>query len=97
MTAIYAGSDGEPAVRATMRELVGSKERELVPFAFTDETPSDGLILGGKIVPADAERLVAVLCPPPSPGHTRSLLLETLEADALMPAVRGDYATLRGV
>lgn len=95
VTSIYASAEDVGAVRETMREHVGNKERELVPFAFTEDTPSDGLILGGKIVPADTERLVSLLCPPPDPGRARSLLLETLDAEALVPAVRGDYATLR--
>lgn len=95
VTAVYAGTADEAPVRAIMREHVGSKERELVPFAFTDETPSDGLILAGKISAPDLERIVTVLCPPPDPGRPRSLLLETLDADGLVPAVKGDYAALR--
>lgn len=95
ITAIYSSTDDPAPVRATMHAHVGSKERELVPFAFTEETPSDGLILGGKIAAADADRLISVLCPAPDPERGRSLLLETLDADALVPAVRGDYANLR--
>jgi len=61
LTAIYSSHPEENTLRAYLAEHVGADERRLVPFAFTEPTLSDGLILTRRLPEADASALVSIL------------------------------------
>jgi len=61
LTAIYSSHPEENTLRAYLAEHVGADECRLVPFAFTEPTLSDGLILTRRLPEADATALVSIL------------------------------------
>jgi len=96
VAAIHTTTADEAGVRETMAECVGPQMSRLAPFAYTNETPSDGLVLTTKLPAAAAERLatrVLALC---GRGVRSNLLLAVFGAEALERAEPGDYAALAG-
>jgi len=61
LTSIYSSHPEENTVRAYLAEHVGADERQLVPFAFTEPTLSDGLILTQRLPEGEAAALVSIL------------------------------------
>ncbi|MET0404138.1 MAG: PhnD/SsuA/transferrin family substrate-binding protein [Cystobacter sp.] len=61
VTSIYASHCNEHAIRATLASYLGEDHSRLVPFLYTDPTPSDGIILTERLSEADALAALAVL------------------------------------
>lgn len=61
VASIYCSQADERAVRAALTEHVGRREGELVPFAFTRATPSDGIIITSRLEESLADRLIDAL------------------------------------
>ncbi|HSP78509.1 MAG TPA: PhnD/SsuA/transferrin family substrate-binding protein [Myxococcaceae bacterium] len=61
VAAIYTSHPEENTVRAWLAEHVGFEERRLTPFAFTEPTLSDGLIITRRLPEAEAATLVSLL------------------------------------
>jgi signal transduction histidine kinase/ABC-type phosphate/phosphonate transport system substrate-binding protein len=61
VAAIYSSHPEENTVRAYLAEHLGADERRLIPFAFTEPTLADGLILTSRLPEADAAALVSIL------------------------------------
>ncbi len=78
--------------RWSLSEHVGASEVQLRGFAFTDESPSDGLIDTGASEYADD--LINLLLTD-SRNRARTLLLELIEAEALERAADNDYWAIR--
>jgi ABC-type phosphate/phosphonate transport system substrate-binding protein len=61
VTSVYASHADEHTVRAFLAERLGADERRLMPFAFTGQTLSDGLILTRRLPREVATTLVSLL------------------------------------
>jgi two-component system, NtrC family, sensor kinase len=95
LSAIYCHDRDETAVREILGEHVGPSEVQLAVQGYTDETPADGLILGARLSPADADRLIVGLAAVTDGSRGPTPLLELFDADTLVPAAPDDYAILR--
>jgi two-component system, NtrC family, sensor kinase len=89
LTAVYTAGEDHASVRQTLARLVGGLEERLRAFAFTDEAPSDGLVLTRRMSAPAAGRLSSTLVSRPP-----ALLLEACEAEAFVVARPGDYHAL---
>jgi ABC-type phosphate/phosphonate transport system substrate-binding protein len=78
--------------RWSLSEHVGASEVQLRGFAFTDESPSDGLIDTG--ASEYANDLIELLLTD-SRNRARTLLLELIEAETLERAADNDYWAIR--
>ncbi len=94
VAAIHTTTPDEAGARETMAECVGPQMSRLTPFAFTGESPSDGLVFTTKLSAPDAERLVAHVLALSGRGVRTNMLLSVLGAEALERASPGDYAAL---
>ncbi len=92
VSSIYAYGTEDVDVRWSLSEHVGASEVQLRGFAFTDESPSDGLIETGSS--ALAKELVELLLSDPR-NRARALLLELIEAETLERAAHNDYWAVR--
>ena len=79
-------------VRWSLSEHVGASEVQLQGFAFTDESPSDGLIDTG--ASEYAHDLLELLMNDKR-NRARTLLLELIEAESLERATDNDYWAIR--
>lgn len=61
VASVYCTHPDERAVRAMLAEHVGRREAELVPFAFTDAHPSDGIIITNRLPEETADLLIDAL------------------------------------
>ncbi len=92
ISSIYAYGTEDVDVRWTLSEHVGASEVQLQSFAFTDESPSDGLIdTGNSELAAD---LVELLLNDPK-SRARALLLDLIGAETLERAAHDDYWAVR--
>jgi len=93
VSSIYTYGMEDVDVRASLSEHIGASEVQLQSFAFTDESPSDGLIDTGTsdLVSCD---LVELLLTDPR-NRARALLLELIEAENLVRAEPNDYWAVR--
>lgn len=92
VSAIYTHGDDETAARETLVVHVGASEVELAPFAYTDPSPNDGLIITSK--PSNVSPLIDDLAHVTDGSRGPTLLLEIFEADTLVRAKAGDYAVV---
>lgn len=92
VSSIYAYGTTDVDVRRSLSEHVGASEVQLQSFAFTDESPSDGLIDTGNS--ELARELVELLLGDPR-NRARSLLLDLIEAETLERAAPNDYWAVR--
>ncbi|MBX5483325.1 MAG: PhnD/SsuA/transferrin family substrate-binding protein [Myxococcaceae bacterium] len=75
VTSVYCTHPDDRAVRAVLAEHVGRRENELVPFAFTRSTPSDGVLVTHRMPEDLSDAFVDALV---SLGSTGSGLLPHL-------------------
>ncbi len=92
ISSIYVYGKEDVDVRWSLSEHVGVSEVQLRGFAFTDESPSDGLIDTGSN--ESANDLVQLLLHEPN-NRARSLLLELIDAENLERAEQTDYWAVR--
>jgi len=90
--AVYSHGDDEAAARETLVSHVGASEVELAPFAYTDPSPNDGLIVTSR--PSNVRPLIADLAHVTDGSRGPTLLLEIFEADTLIRAEPGDYSAV---
>lgn len=95
VSAVYVHDATHEAVAATVAELVGEEGR-LRAVSFTDEVPSDGLVVVDRGPNSDIKSVMALLRSL-SDGRTHTMLLTIFDADALTPAQTTDYDALRTV
>lgn len=60
-TSLYTSGPDEPSVLSTLLELTGTEESRLVPFAYTDPSRTDGIILSPELSVEDAEHIARLL------------------------------------
>lgn len=94
ITAVYAPTATESDARSNMSDHVGAAEVQLRPFAYSEETPADGLILSTKLSASDADRLIENLSLVTDGSKGPTLLLELFDAETLIPARPDDYTAL---
>ena len=92
VSSIYAYGVEDVDVRYSLSEHVGASEVQLQSIAFTDESPSDGLIDTGRS--ELAKDLVTLLLKDPG-NRARALLLNLIEAETLERAAHNDYWAVR--
>lgn len=92
VSSIYVYGTDDVDVRWSLSEHVGASEVQLRGFAFTDESPSDGLIDTG--ISELASALMHLLLTDPR-NRARALLLELIEAESLELASHNDYWAVR--
>ncbi|MCP4449801.1 MAG: phosphate/phosphite/phosphonate ABC transporter substrate-binding protein [Myxococcales bacterium] len=92
VSSIYAYGTEDVDVRHSLSEHVGASEVQLHSIAFTDESPSDGLIYTGNS--ELASELVELLLNDPQ-NRARALLLDLIEAETLERAAHNDYWAVR--
>jgi len=92
ISSIYAYGTDDIDVRRSLSEHVGASEVQLQSVAFTDESPSDGLIDTGNS--SLAAELVDLLLGDPR-NRARALLLDLIEAETLERAAHNDYWAVR--
>ena len=92
ISSIYAYGVEDVDVRWSLSEHVGASEVQLQAFAFTDESPSDGLIDTG--ASEHTKDLFDLLLNNPR-NRARTLLLELIEAENLERAAENDYWAIR--
>ncbi|MBL4632791.1 MAG: PhnD/SsuA/transferrin family substrate-binding protein [Kofleriaceae bacterium] len=92
ISSIYVYGQEEVDVRWSLSEHVGASETQLEGFAFSDESPSDGLIDTGSN--ESARDLVDILLNKPE-NRARTLLLELIDAENLELAKETDYWAIR--
>lgn len=90
---IYSPDATEASAQEALSECVGLDRARLVPFAYSDEAPNDGLIVTAKLSRGDAESFVRKLTPFALATHGANLLLAVLAADRLERADPGEYAS----
>ncbi|MBN1207274.1 MAG: PhnD/SsuA/transferrin family substrate-binding protein [Myxococcaceae bacterium] len=61
VTSLFTTHPDEVTVRAGLAQRVGAAERGLTPFAFTEPTLSDGIILTQQLAEADAAAMISAL------------------------------------
>lgn len=93
--AVFTNGEDELAVSLALDQLIGvSAARHLMPFAFTRESPSDGLIITRRPSPGEAKALFDLLRSDRA-GPIPRVLLEVCDARGFVPALRGDYSLIR--
>lgn len=92
LSSIYVYGKEDVDVRWSLSEHVGASESQLEGFAFSDESPSDGLIDTG--CNESASDLVDILLNKPQ-NRARALLLELIDAENLELAATTDYWAIR--
>ena len=93
VTAIYTPRADAAAVRQQMEALIGERSAGLSAFAFTDEVPTDGLVIGDRVPRERAPGLVRTLLE--LGAGSQNPLLTMLSAQRLVPARDADYRPLR--
>lgn len=93
LAAIYVHDATDEAAAGSIRELMGPN-LQLQPIAFTDEVPTDGLVVVDRGPNSDVHRVLELLRSL-SDGHTHTMLLTIFDAEALEPAQSTDYDPLR--
>ena len=91
-SAIYCYGTEDVDVRWSLSEHVGASEVQLKGFAFTDESPSDGLIDTGS---SEFGKDLINLLLNDRHNRARMLLLELIEAENLERAADNDYRAVR--
>lgn len=89
---IYTPEGDEESVRTSMAECVGPERARLAPFAYTAETPNDGLVVTEKLSRPAADAFIKRLAPFGVEAQSPNLLLAVLAADRLERAAPGEYA-----
>jgi phosphonate transport system substrate-binding protein len=92
VSSVFCYGTEDVDVRWSLSEHVGASEVQLQGFAFTDESPSDGLIDTG--ASEFAKDLFTMLLTDHR-NRARTLLLELLEAETLERAADNDYWAVR--
>lgn len=94
LCSIYVANPSNEALRASTRELVGEAASRLQALDFTGESPSDALVVVDRPRHPDSAALLQQIREL-TDGRTQTLLLTVLDAEALEPALPGDYDFLR--
>ncbi len=81
-------------VRQSLEELVGPLADRLVPFAYTRESPSDGLVITARPDDTQAAALLNLLRSDRA-GPVPRVLLDVCGARGFIPATYGDYGHIR--
>ena len=87
LASIYVLHSDEYSARATLAiyaTYLGIDDRLLMPFAFTDPTPADGIILSRRLSQADAATLVSVLTGMSSDGNGADLVLGPFKVEGFV-------------
>lgn len=92
ISSVYCYGTDDVDVRWSLGEHVGASEVQLRGFAFTDESPSDGLIDTG--ASEFAKDFIHLLLNDHR-NRARTLLLELIEAETLERAADNDYWAVR--
>lgn len=92
--AVFTNGTDEDAVSLALDQLIGASSKDLMPFAFTRESPSDGLVITRRPSEADAKVLFDLLRSDRA-GPVPRILLEICDARGFVPALRGDYSLIR--
>ncbi|HYH98812.1 PhnD/SsuA/transferrin family substrate-binding protein [Hyalangium sp.] len=87
VASLFTTHPDEVSVRAGLAQRVGASEHLLTPFAFTEPTLSDGIILTRRLSEADAAAMIAALTAMSHDGRGMQPLLGLFEIDgfALAP------------
>lgn len=93
VTAVYTPRADATAARQQMETLIGERSADLSAFAFTDEVPTDGLVIGDRVSRDRAPGLARALLELGS--GTQNPLLTLLSAQRLVPARDAEYRPLR--
>ena len=93
MTAVYTPRADAAAARQQMEALIGERAADLSAFAFTDEVPTDGLVIGDRVPRERAPGLARALLELGS--GAQNPLLALLSAQRLVPARDAEYRPLR--
>lgn len=92
IAAVYCSEPREDALERRLHEVLGSAGAMLRLVSFTSTVPTDGLIITRRAAGSlDVDRFHRLF--DGTDGYT--FFLSLLEADRLVPAVRGEYALLR--
>ncbi len=94
LASIYVASPSAEAFQVSVHELLGDAAPRLRALDFTSESPSDGLVVVDRSSQEGASLLLQQIREL-TDGRKRTLLLTVLDADALEPALPGDYDVLR--
>jgi phosphonate transport system substrate-binding protein len=89
VSSIYTYGDTEKDVRRALSEHVGASEVQLRTVAYTEESPSDGLICA-----TESDRMLSFL-EADDRDQCKELLLELMDADSLERAEFNDYWAVR--
>lgn len=92
IAAVYVRAATNEAAHDSAHELVSEADR-LEAIAFTAEVPSDGLVVVERSEHTDTQHVVERLRSL-TDGRTHTMLLTIFDAEALVPAVRGEYDAL---
>jgi signal transduction histidine kinase/ABC-type phosphate/phosphonate transport system substrate-binding protein len=86
VTSLFTTHPDEVTVRAGLAQRVGAAESGLTPFAFTEPTLSDGIILTQRLAEADATAIVAALTAMMHDGKGLEPLLSLFEIEGFVLA-----------
>jgi len=91
VASLFTTHPDEVTVRAGLAQRVGAAEHRLTPFAFTEPTLADGIILTRRLSEADAAAMAAALTAMTVDGRGMEPLLGLFEIDgfALAPDAKG--------
>jgi signal transduction histidine kinase/ABC-type phosphate/phosphonate transport system substrate-binding protein len=87
LTSIYVPHSDVYSARATLAiyaTYLGIDDRLLTPFAFTDPTPADGIILSRRLSQADAATLTSVLTGMATDGNGADLVLGPFKVEGFV-------------
>ena len=93
---IHATGEGETHVREALKLAAPGFEDAFDLLAITDETPSDGVVLGSR-ASADGDALVQALLALSKAPEGRTLLDEVFHAESFEPAPAMGYRALYAV
>ena len=88
---IYTSAPNEASVLRSLSEVGSGFAETLAPFAYTDPSPGDGLVLTRRLSEADAQRLIILLS---SRDRIPVALLEACRAEGFVQTDADEYARL---
>ncbi len=99
VASIYLSHPDVHSARAAMAQYIGADERRLTPFAFTEPTLADGLILTQRLSEEDTTTLVSLLTGMNSDGGGLGMMLGPFKVDGFTraPSVRPGPSPARRV
>jgi phosphonate transport system substrate-binding protein len=94
VTSVFAPPGAEGDTATGLSEVVPTRHGELQPFAFTDEAPNDGIVLGMALAPELQDRLGSALIQLNATADGQRLLKELFNAERFELAPRLGYRAL---